>query len=129
MYQTVALMFLVDKVDEVASWYQDILGAKLQYSMPKTPPYEWVSLLLDDIELMLAQKKAAQQWYTNKVPISEKPSNVIAYFYVKDVDALYDRIKGKVKIIMDPTDQPYSIREFAIQDAFGFILIFAQIIQ
>lgn len=129
MYQNVALMFLVDKVDEAASWYQKILGAKLQYSMPKTPPYEWVSLLLDGVELMLAQKGAAQQWYTDKVPVSEKPSNFIAYFYVKDVNALYDKIKDKVKVIMDPTDQPHGIREFAIQDASGFILIFAQIIQ
>lgn len=129
MYQTVSLMFLVEEVDEAALWYQDILGAKLQYSLPKTPPFEWVSLLLDDIELMLSQKKAAQQWYTDKVPISEKPANFIAYFYVKDASVLYDRIKDKVKIIMEPADQPAGIREFAIQDPFGFILIFAQIIK
>ena len=30
---------------------------------------------------------------------------------------------------MEPTDQPYGIREFAIQSPFGFILIFAQILE
>jgi uncharacterized glyoxalase superfamily protein PhnB len=122
-------MFLVDKVDEATSWYQDILGAKLQYSVPKTPPYQWVLLLLDSIEIMIAQKGIVQQWYTDKVPTSEKPSNFIAYFYVKDVDALYNRVKSKVEIIMHPADQPHGIREFAIQDSFGFVLIFAQIIK
>lgn len=127
MFQTMALMFLVDKVDEAAAWYQDVLGAKLQYIMPKTAPFEWVSLLLGNIELMFSQKKAVQQWYTNKVPVSEKPANSIANFYIKDVDALYAKIKDKVKVIMKPTDQPSGIREFAIQDPFGFILIFAEI--
>jgi len=27
---------------------------------------------------------------------------------------------------MEPTDQPYGVREFAVQDPFGFVLIFAQ---
>jgi hypothetical protein len=40
MYRAFALMLLVDDVNKAVAWYQDILGAKLQYSMPKTPPFE-----------------------------------------------------------------------------------------
>ncbi|MGC8831445.1 MAG: hypothetical protein ACP5PQ_02550 [Thermoproteota archaeon] len=29
-------------------------------------------------------------------------------------------------MLMEPVDQPYAVREFAIQDPFGFILLFAQ---
>ncbi|MGB9717571.1 MAG: hypothetical protein ACPL4E_03910 [Thermoproteota archaeon] len=39
---------------------------------------------------------------------------------------LYNKIKDKAKILMEPVDQPYAVREFAIQDPFGFILLFAQ---
>jgi uncharacterized glyoxalase superfamily protein PhnB len=124
MYRAFALMLLVDDVNKAVAWYQDILGAKLQYSMPKTPPFEWASLLLGDIELMFSRKKSAQQWY--KVQVSEEPANFIIYLYVTDASILYDKIKDKVRIIMEPTDQPYGVREFAFQDPFGFILIFAQ---
>ena len=127
MYQDLALMLLVENVEEAATWYQEALGAKIQYSLPKTPPYEWVSLTLGNSELMLSQKQAAQRWYTEEVPISEKPANLIAYFYVQNADALYHDMKDKAKIIMEPTDQPSLIREFAVQDPFGFTFVFAQI--
>lgn len=129
MYQKVAPMFLVKNVDEVADWYRNVLGAKLHASLPKNPPFEWVSLLLDDVEIMFSKQRAAQRWYSDSVTISETPANFITYIYVKQVNKLYERIEGRVKIIMDPTDQWYGIREFAIRDPFGFILIFAQIIE
>jgi len=129
VFQRLAPMFLVENVDEAVAWYRDILEAKLQHSLPEIPPFEWASLLPGDIEIMLSQKKAAQQWYSDEVPVSETPANLIAYIYVKHADSLYDRIKGKAKIIMEPIDQSYGIREFAIQDPFGFILIFAQILE
>jgi len=128
LYQNMAMMLLVENVDETATWYRDVLGARFQYSLPKTAPYEWVSLMLDDIEVMICHKKAAQNWYSDEVMVREKPANVIAYFYVKDANALYDQVKDKAKIIMEPTDQPHGIREFAVQDPFGFTLVFAQIL-
>lgn len=128
MYQKMAPMFLVEDVDAALRWYQEIPGARLQHSLPKNPPFEWVSLLLEDIEIMFSQKKSAQKWYSDKVSICEKPANFISYIYVKDTAYLYDQIKDKVTIVMQPKDQWYGVREFAIQDPFGFILIFAQII-
>lgn len=128
MYQELAPMFLVDNVDEVVRWYKDILGAKLQHSLPDTPPFEWVSLKLTDVEIMFAEKKAAQKWYTKAVSISGRPANFIAYFYVENINKLHDQIKSKVNVIMEPKDQYYGMREFAFQDPFGFVIIFAQIL-
>lgn len=129
MYKDMAPMFLVENVDEVVKWYSEILESKLQHSLPETPPFEWVSLLLNDVEIMFSQKKSAQKWYSDKVTISETPANIIAYIYVEDVNSLYESVKEKVEIIMEPIDQSYGIREFAIKDPFGFILIFAEIIE
>ncbi|MEO0096393.1 MAG: VOC family protein [candidate division WOR-3 bacterium] len=122
-------MFLVENVDRAIEWYKDVFGAKVQVSLPKQPPFEWVSLMLGDIEIMFSQKKSAQKWYSENVIVAEKPANFIAYIYVEDANKLYDRIKDKVRIIMEPIDQWYGIREFAIQDPFGIILIFAQIVE
>ncbi len=128
MFQKVAPMFLVDNVDQAVAWYRDMLGAKLQHSLPGIPPLEWASLLLGDIEVMFSQKKAAQKWYSDKVTVSDIPANFIAYVYVKDVDSLYERVRGPAEVIMAPVDQDYGLRELAIRDPFGFILIFAQVI-
>lgn len=128
IFQKFAPMFLVDNIDKVVKWYQDVLGAEIFASLPKNPPYEWVSLRLGDVEIMFSLKKSAQNWYSKNVVVSEKLSNFIGYIYVQDIDGLYQKIEDKVKVIMEPVDQPYGIREFAIKDPFGITLIFAQII-
>jgi uncharacterized glyoxalase superfamily protein PhnB len=121
-------MLLVEDVDAGLAWYRDVLGASLRYTLPDTPPFEWVSLTLDDVEIMLSLKREAQKWYSDRVRVSEAPANFIAYIYVEDANSLCARIRGKAEIILEPTDQPYGIREFAIRDPFGFVLVFAEVI-
>ncbi len=128
MYQKVAPMLLVENVEEAVKWYGKVLGAKLQSSLPNNPPFEWASLGLGNVEIMFSKKKSAQKWYSDAVIVSETPANFIAYIYVENADNLYERIKDNAKIVMEPTDQWYGLREFAIRDPFGFTLIFAQII-
>jgi len=84
--------------------------------------------MLGDVEIMFSQKDSAQRWYSKRVMVSEKPANFIAYIYVEDVNNLYDKIGDNVEIVMKPVDQWYGIREFAIQDPFGTILILAQVL-
>jgi uncharacterized glyoxalase superfamily protein PhnB len=127
MCQKVAPMLLVDDVDKAVSHYREVFDAKLQYSLPKAPPYQWASLLLGDAEIMFWQKQAARKEYSGVALTSKKPGNLILYLYVEDIDASYGRIKDKVKVLMQPKDQFYGIREFAVKDCFGFVSTFAQI--
>jgi uncharacterized glyoxalase superfamily protein PhnB len=127
MYRKVAPMLLVDDVSKAVDYYQEVFEARMQYSLPKTRPYEWVSLLLGDAEIMFWQKEAAQKEYPGVALTSKKPGNLILYIYVKDIDAAYGRIKDKVKVLMEPKYQFYGIREFAVQDCFDFMSIFAEI--
>ena len=129
MYQKVAPMLLVEDVDKTEEWYRNVLGAELQYSMPQNPPFMWVSLLLDDVEIMFGQRGEATKWYSDSVTVVEKPSNFIVYFYINNLDQLYDHIRDEVEIVMEPMDQSYGIREFVVRDPFGFILVFAEILE
>ncbi len=126
MFKDSTPMLLVDNVDKTLAWYQNILGARLQYKLPDEPPFEWVSILLDGVEIMLANKQSAKAWYTDAVKTANIPTNCIVYMYVKNFNELYQRIKDKVKVVMEPYDQHYGMREFAIQDPFGFIFVFAE---
>jgi len=127
MYKKVAPMFLVDDVDKAVSFYQEVFGARLRHSLPDAPPFEWVSLLLEETEIMFWKNDAAQKEYPDAALISHKPGNVIVYVYVEEIDKLYERIQDKVTVVMEPKDQSYGIREFTIRDPFGFIWTFAQI--
>ena len=95
-----ALIMLVDDVDEALSYHEKALGARLPCKMPQTKLLEWVSLLLDEVEIMFWQKEAAQREYSNPLPIAENPANFIAYIYTDDLDTLHDRIKDKINVIM-----------------------------
>jgi len=84
MFQKVAPMLLVENVEEAVEWYGKVLGAKLQSSLPKNPPFEWASLGLGNVEIMFSKKKSAQKWYSDAVVVSETPANFIAY--IRDLD-------------------------------------------
>lgn len=129
MYHKVTPMFLVENVDEAAEWYKEIFGARSRASLPGEPPFEWVSLMLGDVEIMFSRQESAQSWYSENVIVSEKPANFVACIYVDDATDLYHRIKDRVKMIMEPVDQWYGMREFAIQDPFENTLVFAQIVE
>jgi len=125
----VAPFCLVDDVDQVVNWYVAVFGARIQARLPEQPPFEWVSLRLGDVEIMFSRKDSVQEWYSDRVKVSDAPANFIAYIYVTGADELWDRVRDRVLVLMEPTDQPYGIREFAIQDPFGFSLIFAEILE
>ena len=48
------------------------------------------------------------------------------YVKVSDVRALYERVKGDLRIVMDLHDSDYGSTEFAVQDLDGYVLCFAQ---
>jgi len=48
------------------------------------------------------------------------------YIEVEGVDALHDRLKANVPIVMPIATQFYGMREFAIQDPDGYVITFAQ---
>lgn len=127
MYQKAAPMLLVDDVDRAVAYYQDVFDAKLQHRLPKRPPFEWVSLLLDGVEIMFWRRDAVQKEYPNFRMASEEPGEFILYVYVDDVDTLYERVRDKAVVLMEPKDQFYGMREFTLRDCFGFVLTFAQV--
>jgi uncharacterized glyoxalase superfamily protein PhnB len=58
---------------------------------------------------------------------SGNPSGVHLFQWVKDVDAYHREIvsRGAV-VVMEPTDQPYGIRELGIRDVNGVAIVFGQ---
>jgi|GEM_PF-3434862 len=83
MYQKIAPILLIEYVDAALLWYKDMFGAKLQQSLPKKPPFEWVSLLIGVIEIMFYRKKSAQIWYSDR---TSKKMGADRILNIKDTD-------------------------------------------
>src|SRR5262249_780051 len=55
------------------------------------------------------------------------PSGVHLFQWVKDVDAYHREIVGRGAVVsMEPTDQPYGIRELGLRDVNGVGIVFGQ---
>jgi predicted enzyme related to lactoylglutathione lyase len=55
------------------------------------------------------------------------PSGVHLFQWVKDVDAYHREIVGRGAVVaMEPTDQPYGIRELGIRDVNDVAIVFGQ---
>ncbi len=42
------------------------------------------------------------------------------------IDALFDSVKSKGRVVMAPKDQFYGMREFGIEDPDGYVIVSAQ---
>src|SRR5213083_915307 len=58
---------------------------------------------------------------------SGKPSGVHLFQWIKDVDAYHREIVSRGAVVtMEPTDQPYGIRELGLRDVNGVAIVFGQ---
>ena len=117
-----APILLVRDVVASANYYRDKVG--FNYDRLWGEPPRFCILWRDNFHLMLSQTddpKAIVPHYK----VVENMWNV--YFWVDDVKALFDELKGKgATIDYELCDQPYGCREFGIQDLDGYDIAFGQ---
>jgi len=100
----------VDDVREGVKHYTDVLGFKVNYEQSDIGVLD-----RDEVRLLLVART------TRHAGIGA------AYFYVRDVDALYAELLGKgADVQAEPTSQPWGLREFSVLDLEGNRLTFGQ---
>ncbi len=117
-----APILLVRDVERAAQAYEEQIG--FEVGSFHGEPTHFAILRRDGLHLMLAlapEEAVVPHWKH-----VESMWNV--YFWVDDVDALYDELKGRgAKIDYELCDQPYGVREFGIQDLDGYDIAFGQV--
>lgn len=80
----------------------------------------------DDISIMLARANDGAPIHANSTDFGM----FSAYFWVRDVDALYDEFNANgADITEKPTDRVYGIREIYVRDLDGHLLCFGSDIE
>lgn len=103
-------------------FYQDVVGLELHRTVPDQAPFvfAWMKSPGSDVAVFLNDRAAAEQ-------PAEPSAAMSLYFVIDDLAATFARAKQHgARIVKEPFDQFYGMREFLCQDPDGFLLIFAQ---
>jgi uncharacterized glyoxalase superfamily protein PhnB len=122
---------IVSDIDRSTTFYRDTLGFAVVTTVPEQPPFAFVWLQRDTVHVFLNSRESANHelpaWGgrpiggTNSLYILIQSETTDA-----GVDALFNSIVGKARVVMELKDQFYGIREFGIEDPDGYVIFFAQ---
>ena len=99
----------VADVEATAAFYRDVLGFTWDFG--------------DETYAVVWRDNSAIHFVRD----GGNPSGVHLFQWVKDVDAYHREIVGRGAVVdMEPTDQPYGIRELGLRDVNGVAIVFGQ---
>ena len=116
---------LVASVERSLAFYIDTLGFERGMTVPDESPFVFASVTSGPIEIFFNDAAAAEKEY----PLfAGRPIGCTGTLFieVEGVDALHDRLKPIVKIVMPIVTQFYGMREFAFEDPDGYVITFAE---
>jgi lactoylglutathione lyase len=116
---------LVANVARSLAFYEGVLGFERGFTVPEQSPFAFASVTGGPVEIFFNDAAGAIKEYPG---FGGKPIGATGTMYieVEGVDALHDRLKPAVPIVMPLLTQFYGMREFAIEDPDGYVITFAQ---
>ena len=112
---------IVTNVERSLAFYRDVLGFAVAATVPDASPlvFAWVqregiSVFLNSVESVRAEQPE----------LAARP--VEAGTIAEGVDALFTTVEAHARVVMTLKDQFYGMREFAIEDPDGYVIVFAQ---
>ena len=116
---------LVASVERSLTFYVDLLGFERGMTVPDASPLVFASVVSGDIEIFFNDAAVA----VKELPVfAGTPIGWTGTLFIEvdGVDALHDRLKPSVKIVMPIVTQFYGMREFAFEDPDGYVITFAE---
>ncbi|HEY7289412.1 MAG TPA: VOC family protein [Vicinamibacterales bacterium] len=116
---------IVSSVEKSLEFYEGALGFARAMTVPEQSPFVFASVTSGPIEIFFNDRSTVAK---ESPQFAGKPlgGGNTMFIEVDDVNALHDRIKDRVKILLPIVDQWYGMREFAIEDPDGYVITFAQ---
>jgi len=124
-YSKLTPNLVVANVERSLAFYVDTLGFTRGMTVPDAAPFAFGSVTSGAVEIFFNDAAAATKEYP---AFADRPIGATGTMFIEmqGVDALHDRLKGSVKIVMPLVTQFYGLREFAIEDPDGYIITFAE---
>jgi lactoylglutathione lyase len=117
-YQKITANLMVRDVGASLKLYVDILGLERKITVPDQPPFVFVAAGTEAIEIFLNKDEAAGK---------ARAGGISLYVELEGLDQLLARVQQhNVKIEIPLNETFYGMREFAVLDPDGYMLIFAE---
>jgi uncharacterized glyoxalase superfamily protein PhnB len=117
-FQKLTPNLLVGDVAASLKFYEQTLGLQRRVTVPDCEPYVFVSLVAGQIEIFLNRDDAGAR---------HQAGGMSLYIEVQGLDQLLARVQQHgVKIEVPLNETFYGMREFAILDPDGYMIIFAE---
>ena len=116
---------LVANVERSLAFYVDTLGFTRGMTVPEESPFVFASVTSGAVEIFFNDAAAGAKEYPVFAGKAIGATGTM-FVEVEGIDALHDRLKPHVKIVMPIVNQFYGTREFAIADPDGYVLTFAE---
>ena len=117
---------VVANVKRSLAFYVETLGFSCGMTVPDESPFVFASVTSGPVEIFFNDAAAAIKEYP---AFAGRPIGATGTLFIEmesGVDALHDRLKPTVNIVMPLVTQFYGMREFAIEDPDGYVITFAE---
>ncbi|MGH9565901.1 MAG: VOC family protein, partial [Candidatus Angelobacter sp.] len=118
---------MVADMEASLRFYRDVLGCKVSQSVPENPPFVFAWMKRDDVDVFLNQRQTPQTGQHD--PLAGRPIGGTLSMYVP-VEGIADLLKNieqnGVKIAIPLHQEFYGMKEFAVFDPDGYLIIFAE---
>ena len=115
---------LVANVERSLAFYEEVLGFERGFTVPEQSPFVFASVTGGPVEIFFNDAASAIKEYPAFGGKALGATGTM-YIEIEGVDALHDRLKPTVPIVMPLVTQFYGMREFAIEDPDGYVITFA----
>ena len=116
---------LVASVERSLAFYVGTLGFERGMTVPDESPFAFASVTSDAIEIFFNDAAGAVKEYP---AFAGKPIGATGTLFIEvaGLDALHDRLKPLVTMVIPLETKFYGMREFAIEDPDGYVITFAE---
>ena len=114
------------QVDRSLAFYRDMFGFTVQATVPDQPPFVFVWLVRDNVNLFINEEAATRKEAPDAWWLTVGKSGVTMFMHVEGIDALWTSVRDRVRVVMPLVDQWYGLTEFSVADPDGYVVTFAE---
>jgi uncharacterized glyoxalase superfamily protein PhnB len=122
---------IVADIERSLAFYRDVLGFSVVATVPEQGPLVFAWVQRDEISVFLNSAAGVAHDFP---ALAERPIGGTATLFMTldaedirtGIDAMFAAVSRGARVVMPLKDQFYGMREFAIEDPDGYVVIFAQ---
>ena len=116
---------IVSSVERSVDFYRDVLGFRVDATVPEAPPYVFASMQSGPVEIFLNAPEPAVAEYP---AFKDRPigGTLTLFIEVAGIHEAYASLGERVTVVMPLEKKWYGVTEFAFEDPDGYVITFAE---